>query len=217
MLFDSGASHSSASHKPERNGKIANAERLKSKEHPSTCPTCAPPTAQVIYAPLIDVPDAFSSEIVLNCRSSHDLQMTPTFYTLEGSAIVGEVFTLHPAEIRFVDTKSLIPPGQRSHNHWGGMSLSYNGNLMEGWAQLTLKGIRGGGSASVFFAPLNLPRPNNIESVWWMPNHADAVIALGNSSNQLVHAHVCRRNWRVDSRRIYQFAEREVHEYHSLL
>lgn len=81
-----------------------------------TCPTCAPPSPQVIYAPLFDIPEAASSEIVLNCRSAHELEITPTFYTLEGTAIVGEVIRLQPAEMRFVDTKSLIPARERQRH-----------------------------------------------------------------------------------------------------
>ena len=155
-----------------------------------TCGTCPPETTQVIYAPLFDVPEVASSELVLNCRSAHDLAMMPTFYSLDGRVIVGNPITLRAGEIRFVETKSLIPPEERNRPRWGGMSLSYHGTLLEGWAQLTLKGIRGGGSANVFFAVVNQPRPNNIESVWWMPKNAQAVIALGNSSSEVVRANL---------------------------
>jgi len=89
------------------------------------CPTCAPETQQTIYAPLFDLPDATGSEINLNCRSSHPMDVTPTFYTLDGTPIVGEAIHLQPSEIRFVDTKSLIPAEYRQQGHWGGMSLSY--------------------------------------------------------------------------------------------
>src|SRR5947209_7566206 len=54
---------------------------------PEHCPTCKPPTQQTIYAPLFDVPEAASSEIVLNCRSVHTVDLTPTFYTIDGTAI----------------------------------------------------------------------------------------------------------------------------------
>ncbi|PYS55584.1 MAG: hypothetical protein DMF76_25790 [Acidobacteria bacterium] len=106
------------------------------------------------------------------------MDLTPTFYTIEGAAIAGDVIHLRPAEMRFVDTKSLIPAPERHRHHWGGMSLSYTGNLLEAWAQLTLKGMRGGGSANVFFAVVDQPRANTIESVWWMPRNAEAVIAF---------------------------------------
>lgn len=154
-------------------------------------------------APLIDLPDAASSEIVLNCRSAHEMEITPTFYTIEGKAIAGDPIHLQPAEMRFVETTSLIPARERNRHRWGGMSLSYVGNLLEAWAQITLKGLRGGGSANVFFAVVNQPRANSIESVWWMPQNAEAVIALGNSSSETVHGNLIFGNGesqRVDIR-----------------
>lgn len=153
-----------------------------------SCPTCAPETQQTIYAPLFDVPEAASSEINLNCRSPHPMDVTPTFYTLEGVPIVGEVIHLQPAEIRFIETKSLIPAEQRQQRRWGGMSLSYTGRYMEAWAQLTLHGIGHGGSVNVIFSVLNDKRSNTQASVWWMPPDGTATLALGNSSAQSVTA-----------------------------
>ena len=191
MFHSSASSLISTRNVSPRAAKIA---PKQGRQGAASCPTCAPPTTQVIYAPLIDVPEALSSEIVLNCRSAHDIDVTPTLYTMEGRAIGGEVIHLRPAEMRFVDTKSLIPARERFLHRWGGMSLSYTGNLLEVWAQLTLKGLLGGGSANVFFAVVNLPRANTIESVWWMPPGAEALIALGNSSNQPAHATLIFRN-----------------------
>jgi hypothetical protein len=152
------------------------------------CKSCSPLRQRVIYAPLIDLPDASGSEIVLNCRSTRDVPITPTFYTLEGQAIQGDVIVLHPAEIRFLDTKSLIPASVRYMHKWGGMTFSYEGGLMEAWAQLTIHGIRGGGSANVVFTVLGLPRSNISEAVWWVPNKGSALLALGNSTGQEVNA-----------------------------
>jgi hypothetical protein len=154
------------------------------------CPTCKPPTEQIIYAPLFDVPEASSSEIVLNCRSIHVVDLTPTFYTLDGTSIVGDVIHLQPAEMRFVETKSLIPVSQRDQHRWGGISFSFMGNTLEAWAQITLHGIRGGGSANILFTVLSQPRPYTSEAVWWIPRGGSALIALGNSSAQPVHANL---------------------------
>ncbi len=175
-------------------------------QDPATCSTCAPPKQQVIYAPLIDLPDAASTEIVLNCRSAHEMEITPTFYTIEGKAVAGDPIHLQPAEMRFVETTSLIPARERNRHRWGGMSLSYVGNLLEAWAQMTLKGLRGGGSANVFFAVVNQPRANSIESVWWMPQNAEAVIALGNSSSETVHGNLIFGNGESQSVDIRPFA-----------
>jgi hypothetical protein len=98
--------------------------------------------------------------------------------------------TLKPAEIRFVDTKSLIPKKERNRHKWGGMAFSYVGGFMEAWAQLTLHGIRGGGSVNVVFTVLSQKRSNTAEAVWWTPRGGSAVIALGNSSDQSVRANL---------------------------
>jgi hypothetical protein len=152
------------------------------------CLTCPEPTQQTIYAPLIDLPRASSSEINLNCRSSHPMDVTPTFYKTDGTPIVGEVIHLQPADILFLDTKSLIPAGHRKLRDWGGMSLSYTGQYREVWAQITLHGINGGDSVNVLFSVLNDARSNVQGAVWWMPRNAEATFALGNGSGERIHA-----------------------------
>jgi hypothetical protein len=68
---------------PRNNGE---AESINFKEDPPPCGICPQPTRQVIYAPLFDLPET-SSEIVLNSRSSREITITPTFYTLQGEAL----------------------------------------------------------------------------------------------------------------------------------
>ncbi len=150
--------------------------------------TCPAPTQQIIYAPLIDLPEASSSEINLNCRSSHPMDVTPTFYKADGTPIVGEVIHLQPADILFLDTKSLIPAEHRNQRDWGGMSLSYMGQSMEAWAQITLHGVNGGDSVNVLFSVLKDARSNSQGAVWWMPRNGEATIALGNGSGERIHA-----------------------------
>jgi len=152
------------------------------------CLTCPAPKQQTIYAPLIDLPGASSSEINLNCRSSHPMDVTPTFYKVDGTPIVGEVIHLQPADILFLDTKSLIPAEHRNQRDWGGMSLSYTGQYMEAWAQITLHGVNRGGSVNVLFSVLNDARSNSQGAVWWMPRNGEATIALGNGSGERIHA-----------------------------
>jgi hypothetical protein len=126
----------------------------QSSQGGASCPTCSQ-KQRTIYAPLFDLPESSGSEIALNCRSAHDLVITPTFYTLEGEAYTGADITLKPHEIRFVETKSLIPKKERSRHKWGGMAFSYVGGFMEAWAQLTLHGIHGGGSINVLFTVMS--------------------------------------------------------------
>jgi hypothetical protein len=177
---------SSAEH--NKRGTGARRRVAQSNQGGASCPTCSPTKQRMIYAPLFDLPESSGSEIVLNCRSAHDLVITPIFYTLEGKAVTGDDITLKPEEIRFVDTKSLIPKKERNRHKWGGMAFSYVGGFMEAWAQLTLHGIRGGGSISVVFTVLSQKRSNTAEAIWWTPRGGSAVIALGNSSDQPVRA-----------------------------
>jgi len=180
----------SSSAKQNRQGANGQQSIAQSSQGGASCPTCSPEKQRMIYAPLFDLPESSGSEIVLNCRSAHDLVITPTFYTLEGEAYTGADITLKPAEIRFVDTKSLIPKKERNRHKWGGMAFSYVGGFMEAWAQLTLHGIRGGGSVNVVFTVLSQKRSNTAEAVWWTPRGGSAVITLGNSSDQPVRANL---------------------------
>ncbi len=173
----------------KQNGQGARQRIARRIQNAASCPTCSQ-KRRIIYAPLFDLPESSGSEIALNCRSAHDLAITPIFYTLEGEAITGADITLKPAEIRFVDTKSLIPRKERNRHKWGGMAFSYVGGFMEAWAQLTLHGIHGGGSINVLFTALSQKRSNTAEAVWWTPRGGSAVIALGNSSDQPVRANL---------------------------
>jgi hypothetical protein len=211
LLFHSSASSLVvAPARPASTNKIA---PLSQQQVAGSCPRCQPPTPQVIYAPLFDLPELGASEIVLNCRSPQVLDMTPTFYTMSGVPFVGDVIHLQPAEMRFVDTKSLIPVRERNRHRWGGISFSYSGNPLEGWAQLTLHGLRGGGSANVFFAVLNQPRANIIEAVWWVPGESEALIALGNSSDQPIHANLIFSNGESQAADIAPFATEIVRRH----
>jgi hypothetical protein len=159
----------------------------KVKGQNQSCPTCSQPTQRTIYAPTISLPEAGGSDIVLNCRSTHVMEATPTFYTVDGDAITGNTIRLQPAEIRFVSVESLIPEEHRGRHVWGGMSLSYTGMLMEVWAQISLNGTGNRGSADVTFSVLNNLGSDRQEAVWWQPTPGKTVIALGNSSSNPIH------------------------------
>ena len=77
-----------------------------------------------IYAPLIELPDSSGTEINLNCRSPHVMNVTPTFYTKQGEPLVGRSFQMQPAEVKTVDLKTLMPAIIRDRHDLGGMSLS---------------------------------------------------------------------------------------------
>lgn len=175
------------------------------------CPTCEPPSQQVIYAPLIELPEASRAEIVLNCRSPYSMEVTPTFYTEEGIPIVGQVIHLQPTEMRFVDVLSLIPSEHRLLHKWGGMSLSYNGQFMEARAQLTLHDIGNKGSTDVLFAVIDAPRSNVREAVWQVPgNGTKTVIAMGNYSDASTTATLTFANGETQQINLAPYATRIV-------
>ena len=120
-----------------------------------SCPSCGTRSNQIIYLPLIDLPEAQGSEIVFNSRSPQEMDVTPTFYKLDGTAIVGKPVRIPSAEIRYVDLNKLIPGPYRNDQDWGGMSLAYTGVTREMWAQLRLLGVNGGSNVDEFF---NVPQ-----------------------------------------------------------
>lgn len=186
-------------------------KEIKSENTTPTCTTCSPDSQQTIYAPTIGVPELTGGDIVLNCRSPHAIEATPTFYTAEGEAIIGDVIRLQPAEIRFVAIESLIPEEHRNRHIWGGMSLSYTGGLLQVWAQITLHGLNGIGSADVTFSVLNGRGSDVQEAVWWMPNgNSTAIIALGNSSSVPIHTRLQYSNGEAQEVDIAPFATRYI-------
>ena len=154
---------------------------------PPRCSSCPPPIPRSIYVPAIELSEASTCEIVLNSRSAHEIEVTPTFYTVTGEQILGEPLRLKPAEIRFAPVDSLIPRSAR-HHHWGGMTLSFVGSVLEVWAQITFHGVGGRGSIDETFNILGDQPSDTREAVWWMPKRSTAVIALGNSSDAPVQA-----------------------------
>jgi hypothetical protein len=161
-----------------------------SKPHPARVspssppvPPCMAPTLQTIYAPTIGLPEIAKGRIVFNSRVDVVTEVQPTFYTEEGIGISGAVVQVQPAEIRYVEIASLLPPTQRWRVRWGGMSLSYSGKVFDIWAQITLLGALNSGSSDVTFSVLNGRGSDTQEAVWWMPRGGRVVIALGNSSD----------------------------------
>ncbi|MBP6820731.1 MAG: Ig-like domain-containing protein [Acidobacteria bacterium] len=154
------------------------------------CPHCAAKSNQIIYIPLIDLPEAQGSELVFNSRSPQEMEVTPTFYKLDGTAIVGKSVNVKSAEIRYVDLKKLIPGQYRDDIDWGGMSLAYTGVTREMWAQFRLLGVNGGGSVDEFFTVPSEVRSDLQEAVWWTPPNSTSIIALGNITDAATSATV---------------------------
>lgn len=180
-------------------GSNRHVETVANAQTTSSCPTCAPPTSQIIFTPLIELHDASFTEINLNCRSSQPIEVVPTFYKVAGTPIIGNTIHLMPSEMRFVDVKSLIPEEYRNSHNWGGMSLTYNGRPMEVWAQLTLHDVDHGGSSNALFTVIGTPSSNTRNAVWKAPGNSDATIALGNYSSTPATASLTFSNGDMES------------------
>jgi len=144
------------------------------------CAHCATPGDFEIYAPLLTLPEAQSSEIVFNSRSPQKMEVTPIFYKRSGRRIVGAPVQIESAEIRYVDVKKLLPPTYRDDRDWGGVSLAYHGIPREMWAQLRFLGVNGAGNVDEFFIVKAETRSDVQEAVWWTPPQSRSIIALGN-------------------------------------
>jgi hypothetical protein len=118
------------------------------------------------------------------------MDVSPTFYTKRGEAFVGNSFQMQPAEVKTVDLKTLMPRPLRERHDWGGMTLSYTGGILEMWGQLRLMNVNHGDSVDVTFSILQDKRSDVRNAVWWMPEHAEAIIALGNFGNSTISATV---------------------------
>jgi hypothetical protein len=173
---------------------------------PQHCSSCPPPSPRRIYAPAIELPEAGECEIVLNSRSPHPIDITPTLYTVDGEQVTGDAVTLQPAEIRFVPIKSLIPDGYQGKRRWGGIALSYTGGFLEVWAQISFRGVGGKGSIDETFNLFEDQGSDTREGVWLMPKGGSAVIALGNSSDAPIQTTVQFSNGESEVVNISPFA-----------
>jgi hypothetical protein len=97
----------SSSSAKQNSQKRSERQKNQSARKPS-CPSCSERTAQFIYAPLIGLPEAEGSEQVFNSRSPQEVDVVPTFYKLDGTAIVGNSVRLKAVEIRYVDLKTHV-------------------------------------------------------------------------------------------------------------
>jgi len=162
----------------------------------SQCPTVG---EQTIYAPLITLPESTGTEINLNCRSPHTLEVTPTFYTKRGQALPGRAFLMQAAEVKTIDLRAIMSPSIRNRKDLGGMSIRYLGRPLEMWGQLRLLKAKHGSSVDVTFTYLSDRRSTVRNSVWSTSHDGLAIIAIGNPRS-------------TPTRAILQFANGEVSE-----
>ena len=108
------------------------------------------------------------------------MTVTPTFYKLDGTVVIADPVTIQSAEIRYVDIKQLLPEQHRQSRDWGGFSLSYFGFNREMWAQVRFLGVNGGKNVDEFFTVKQESNSDQLEATWWAPEPSQAILALGN-------------------------------------
>lgn len=192
---------------PQPNLSVTNSALPKSQATPipANCNGCAAEGPQTIYAPLIQLPGSSGTEINLNCRSPKSVEVTPTFFSRNGEAFAGETFTMLPTEVKTVNLKTLMPPAIRGRRDLGGMTLSYTGGMFEMWGQLRLMNVNRGNSVDVTFALSQDRRSAIRNAVWWMPEDAEATIAVGNFGNSPLRARATFSNGDTEEMEIAPF------------
>jgi hypothetical protein len=155
-------------------------KKSQQKKSDNKCTRCSPPGDQLIYIPLIDLPEARGGEIVFNSRSPEAMNVTPVFYQRSGETVIGEPITIQSAEIRYVKIKDLMPARYRHQKNWGGFALSYYGANRQMWSQFRFLGVNGGANVDEFFTVKEESRSEVYEAAWWTPNKSEAIVALGN-------------------------------------
>ena len=146
------------------------------------------PSTQTIYAPL-GLGKSYLAEIVLNNNSPGNMDVTPAFYTAEGTTLTGRRVTVEPSEVRNMALADLMPPDLHTVD-MAGMTLTYFGGMLEVGAQITLLGQGGTSSVDIPFSAGMDYRSAAQEAVWWMPKHAEAIIILGNASDAQIVANL---------------------------
>jgi hypothetical protein len=167
---------------PQRRA-VARVSTQQARVRPTPRPT-PPPSAQAMFAPLAGiVSPAGAAEIAINNNGPEIRIVSPVFYDLEGAAHAADAITLIPLEVRHIDLESLLPPTLKNVRRVGGLSLNYNGGMMEVVAQITVLG-NGNGSVDIPFSATMDFRAATQEAVWWTPRNSVTAIVLGNATDE---------------------------------
>jgi hypothetical protein len=133
------------------------------------------------------------------------VEVTPTFFTLNGESFVGETFQMLSLEVKTIKLKTLMPPIIRGRRDLGGMTLTYTGGMFEMWGQLRLMNVNHGNSVDVTFALSQDRRSAIRNAVWWMPEEGQATIAIGNFGNSPLKARATFLNGDMEEMEIPSF------------
>ena len=163
---------------------ISAAEAFKTpttkEQQKKECHSCSPAGNQLIYIPLIELPESKKGELVFNSRSPNAMEVTPVFYKRNGETVIADPVQIQSGEIRYVNIRDLLPERYRQQHNWGGFALSYYGTNREMWAQFRFLAVNGGGNVDEFFTVKDESRSSIYEAAWWMPEKSEALVVLGN-------------------------------------
>lgn len=145
-------------------------------------------TSQTIYAPITAMEQSSGSELALNNNGPISIVVNPVFYGQDGQAYTAQPITLGPTEVRHVNLDNIRPFALRGRNPSGGLTLNYNGAMMEVVAQITSFGQGQAGSVDIPFSAAMDYQSTTQEAVWWSPEQSTATIILGNATDTAITA-----------------------------
>ena len=143
-------------------------------------------TSQSMYAPVTALEQSSGSELALNNNGPISIAVHPVFYDSQGQAYPAQPITLEATEVRHINIDSIKPFGLRGRN--GGLTLNYNGAMMEVVAQITSFGQGQAGSVDIPFSAAMDYQSTIQEAVWWSPEQSTTTIILGNASDTAITA-----------------------------
>ena len=143
-------------------------------------------TSQSIYAPITAMEQSSGSELALNNNGPTSIIVNPVFYDSQGQAYPAQPLTLEATEVRHLEIDSIRPAEFRGSN--GGLTLNYNGAMMEVVAQITSFGQGQAGSVDIPFSAAMDYQSLIQEAVWWSLEQSTATIILGNASDAAITA-----------------------------
>ncbi len=143
-------------------------------------------TSQSIHAPITAMEQSSGSELALNNNGPTSIIVNPVFYDSQGQAYPAQPLTLEATKVRHLEIDSIKPAEFRGSN--GGLTLNYNGAMMEVVAQITSFGQGQAGSVDIPFSAAMDYKSSIQEAVWWSPEQSTATIILGNASDAAITA-----------------------------
>lgn len=178
-------------------------------KRPMVTPCAAQPdTRQRIFLPLAHLRLFDVGEIVLNNNGIDPLVVRPTWYVTGSDPVGGRPITIPPVTMGFHNLRELLPEGLTAERV-GGLSIEYDGKLMELGAQVLLRhvapeqrnadladrsalattppsAIGTGDNLDVPFSMTMDFKSNRLEATWTGSDDDDTVLVLANTAGQQI-------------------------------